>query len=132
MHKLIHLDATMKQLWLHLCSDFSAQLGEGTNPFMRHKTALLQGCMPAFRQEPPVHCWKASPRLFRMHSQLESLFKRWRFQNDLLSDDTLRDMCRQDFLATQHRISTHQRQLRCTTVVTSHALIYNVHVGSLQ
>ena len=106
-HKGFDTDITMKTLWLKLVRDFRTVQGPGYNE--ESEIALLQG-IKQFR----LHTWpgrfKADPYLFRQEVQLENLFKRYRFKNDLHNDRDLSSLTLEKFANLQRGLATISRE----------------------
>jgi hypothetical protein len=97
-------DVVMRKLWLHLLRDFRTSFG--LEYATRPAKYLLDGGIKAFR----AYKWPArstvSPYLYKADYQLESLFKRYRFKEDVYSDEQLTEMALEKFIANQERIAT--------------------------
>lgn len=105
-------DETMRQLWFHLVKDF--RTSHGLEYATNASTAFQNGGIKGFRAYKwPARC-QAPPYLFKTEAQLENLFKRYRFEEDVFSDDELLIMAKEKFIATQERIA---RPLQITPIV---------------
>lgn len=100
--KLYDTDETMKKVWLHLSEDFRALLGhqECWHPVK----SILDGDIPGFRSYVWPDRLDASPMLFKTEYQLENLFKRYRFRNDMFTQEELERSTNDKFVKTQERI----------------------------
>nr|URG16526.1 MAG: RNA dependent RNA polymerase [Leviviridae sp.] len=98
-------DATMTNLWLCLEKDFSSIYG--TEVTSRIKMQFLKEGPKGFRTESfPSRTSNLPPYLFKWLYQLENLFKRYRFADDLYDDAQLEREAREKFRATQLRCAT--------------------------
>lgn len=91
----------MKQLWLHLVRDFRKTLGPD---FFRHKELLLRKGIKELRLSNATSAFGSDPYLFKCVYQMESLFKRFRFADDLYSDAELSMNCQEKFLKVQQSV----------------------------
>lgn len=100
--KLYSTDATMKKVWLHLSEDFRALIG---HQVCWHPTKFIEdGDIPGFRSYVWPDRLNASPMLFKTEYQLENLFKRYRFSDDMFTQEELEVKTDNSFVKTQERI----------------------------
>lgn len=106
-------DTLMKNVWLNLVRDF--RVYNGVSYHRETELALLRS-VPEFRGVVFPDRLNASPWLFKQEAQLEALFKRYRFKNDLYTDDELEQLTIDKFMSVQARIGSRwQSQLSETT-----------------
>lgn len=110
--KLYSTDVVMKKLWLHLVTDFRNAHGIGYSQHAQRE--FIENGVKGLRLYKFPYRSQVSPYLFKTEYQLENLFKRYRFKDDLFSDSELVDMAYEKFEATQERVAT---PLRITTVL---------------
>lgn len=96
-------DECMRKLYIHLVSDFRTRFGQQyaaapLGAFLSGGIKMLRGY--AF----PSRCC-VSPDIFKADYQLEALFKRYRFKDDVYTDQELLDMAKEKFLGTQVRLA---------------------------
>jgi len=103
-NKKYDTDETMRKLWLHLSRDFSNVLGleYASTP----RKIFVDSGIKGFRNYRWPFRSQVSPVLFKADYQLENLFKRYRFKDDMFSDDELLALSQEKFLDTQKRISS--------------------------
>lgn len=103
MTKTHSTDVVMRKLLLHLVGDFRNTFGHDLcrDPIQIFKDhgikALREYTWPTRSQ--------VSPPLFKALYQVENLFKRYRFEDDLHTDDELEQMALEKFEATQTRVA---------------------------
>lgn len=98
-------DAVMTNVWLCMEKDFSDTYG--TDVTSRIKKKFLKEGPKGFRQEKLPSCHPSvSPNLFKWIYQLENLFKRYRFADDLFEDAQLEREAIEKFVATQERCAS--------------------------
>lgn len=102
-------DDTMKDLFIHLLGDFRSHLGRESH--RDHEIALKLG-IPQFRQTPFPNRLQAPPYVFKMEAQLENLFKRYRFKNDMYTDEELSQRTFSKFMETQVHLCNHMWKTR--------------------
>jgi hypothetical protein len=97
-------DAIMKQVWLHLVEDFQDVYGQ--EYALRPLKIFLSEGIKGLR----AYNWPArgqiGAHLFKCDYQLESLFKRYRFKDDVYSDAEILAMSSTKFVDCQARISS--------------------------
>lgn len=109
----LHTDQVMLNLFLTMSEDFSSTYGPDLCRKAKH--ALLTSGIKGFRDTswpscpPSVH-----PTLYKWVYQLENLFKRYRFADDVFTDEELSAQAKEKFLDTQIRIA---RPINVTSVV---------------
>lgn len=104
-HAELDTDRVMKRLWLTLHEDF--QNTYGSDLHLRAHTALLKEGVKGFRDASwPSRPSSLPPHLYKWLYQLENLFKRYRFADDVYSDDELLERTVNSFRDTQVRIAT--------------------------
>lgn len=110
--KTYSTDEVMKKLWLCLARDFRASMSHNEN----HYPSKFLECndIRGFRSYKWPDRLNANPWIFKTDYQLESLFKRYRFRDDMFSDEELTKMTNDKFVATQIRIC---EPLKLTPVV---------------
>lgn len=95
-------DVVMTNLWLCLAEDFSYTYGP--DPLHRIKARFLKDGVKGFRDEKwPSRPSNLPPHLFKWLYQLENLFKRYRFENDVFTDAELESEALRKFRDTQRR-----------------------------
>lgn len=103
MEKKRSTDTTMKKVWLCLSRDFDTALG--VNAFSRLRDVFLEKGIRGLREiDFPI--WDNSDSYFlKCQLQLAGFHKRYRYENDVFSDDELLHKSKIKFLETQERIS---------------------------
>ena len=102
MVQKISTDGIMTRSFLCLVSDFRTSLGQ--NYAARQTSAFLSGGIKSLRSESFPGRMAVSPFIFKRDYQLETFFKRYRFEKDVFSDDELNLLSVQKFLDTQIRL----------------------------
>jgi len=101
--EVYNTDEVMYKLWLHLVGDFRNVLGNDLA--RRPNDALLASGIKGFRGCSFPSRSTVSVPLFKADYQLENLFKRYRFRDDVFTDDELRERTLKKFRDTQIRIA---------------------------
>lgn len=100
-------DTLQKNLWMNLYTDFrpiieeSRVCLEGVDNMKRYVSSLS---ISQFRTLPSSLSYWVNANIFKRVYQLETLWKRYRFEHDLFNDTQLADATYNSFLATQDRI----------------------------
>jgi hypothetical protein len=94
----------MVKTFVNLVSDFRKSLGSDYAAVPLQK--LLQGGIQEFRKYKFPGRARVSPSVFKREYQLEMFFKRYRFENDVYSDDELNAMSVEKFIDTQKRLDS--------------------------
>jgi phenylpyruvate tautomerase PptA (4-oxalocrotonate tautomerase family) len=115
--RLYDLDGFSTNMWLSLHEDFSRFFPE-TELYPKARAALLERDLKGFRSN--LHCEKGllPPHRFKVRVQLEDLLKRYRFAQDVFTDDELESMTIDKYLSTQVRLG----QLNYTGELTHRVL----------
>jgi len=100
----VSTDVIMQEVWSHLVSDFRTLL-KTQSYAAQYKTALDVG-ISNFRLASFPGRMAVSPLLYKCDYQLETLFKRYRFQNDMYSQRELETTSWEKFQQTQLRLDT--------------------------
>lgn len=102
-------DVLMKGIWCNMVRDFRNGTGESyhkvAEALLLSDVKLFRGYNFPFRSQVP-------PWLFKQEVQLENLFKRYRFKNDLYSDEELSAITLEKFEQLQIRLARHQWRQR--------------------
>jgi len=109
----------MKKLWIHMCVDANNATGGITHN--AHLSALKAGNVALFRSLSFPGRFGLSPNNFKWEYQLETLFKRFRFKDDVYTQDELELKTVKAFIKTQERLCT----IRNSHTVTTHMIIQN-------
>jgi hypothetical protein len=107
-------DVFMKNLWCKLVEDFRSLYGD--QYALTAETALKQG-MPAFRAYDFPGRFSTVPHLFKREYQLECLFKRYRFSDDLYNEDELDNRTNKKFFDHQITLATPRGCFRNRTSI---------------
>jgi len=97
-------DVLMRNLWLNLAQDLKSNLG--TRDFCPHEDYIKSNRIAAYRTLVSDVSYWVPKYLFKARYQLDSLFKRYRFKEDLYTQQELHEITCTKFLATQLRIAT--------------------------
>lgn len=98
---MLNTDRFMHNLWMQLHADFQRLTGSTDHPL---KKFLDNRDIPGFRLCDKLPTLWADTRLsylYKWDYQLRSLFKRYRFQKDLYTDEELEDLTNKKFLDHQ-------------------------------
>jgi len=123
------VDLIMQNVALSLIRDFRENLGE--HDFCSDFELAVRGRSPvAFREAIPAVEDEMCVAKFKATYQIQSIFKRYRFTNDLFSDDELVEKAVSGFQDTQRRISAidFDRLPEITQKVLNYARIYIARV----
>jgi len=106
-NKKCDTDGLMKKIYVHLVSDFRSKFGDkyASEPL----GSFLVGGIKALRGYKFPGRAKVNPSLFKVEYQLESFFKRYRFKDDLFTDEQLEYKAVEKFMATQTRLAAGLR-----------------------
>lgn len=96
-------DESIKRLWNHLVRDFRASL-KSPNLWARQQTALR--CTKQFRQTEWPSKTTTSVYIHKCQVQLETLFKRYTFEDDLKTAAVRRQETLDRFIAYQEKLAT--------------------------
>ena len=111
--KTFDTDSCMRRLYESIVRDFRAEMGP---EYKERELMALRGGMLTFRSMTVPDRLQAPPRLFKMEAQLENLFKRYRFRQDVYTDESLSELTFQKFAENQERLAKHQQMpLRLST-----------------
>lgn len=114
-------DALMRNLWLNLANDFT----DGDEMLKRYvngvKPYILSKQIPMFRTVEPETYWLSKHLYFKKRYQLENLFKRHRFHNDLYTQKELSRKTIKKFLDVQSKISAPMELSYRTSLVVQTA-----------
>lgn len=94
----LNTDAIMVELWQHLCRDFRTLTSYDC---FREEQSMLESSIKDFRVYEFKRGFLSPPVYFKCRYQLESLFKRYRFQDDLYNDEELAARTFNKFLRVQ-------------------------------
>jgi hypothetical protein len=99
----INTDGIMRKLGLVMLRDFRVTFGPEYGK--RQHELLMQTDLTAYRsyKAPGRSC--VSPYLFKVEYQMESLYKRYRFEHDAYTDKDLLRISQDKFLDTQYRLN---------------------------
>lgn len=100
--KTYSTDGVMKNLWLCLARDFRASMSHNSDHYPL--TQVKDGDIKGFRSTQWPDRLSSSPWIFKTDYQLETLFKRYRFRDDMFSDAELAEKTNENFVKTQIRI----------------------------
>jgi len=101
---VLSTDEVMSKLWLHLVNDFRSSLG--MNYAQRPLSEYLKDGIKGLRSYKFPARSQVGTYLFKCEYQLENLFKRYRFKDDVFTDSDLRSLSIEKFIETQVRISS--------------------------
>lgn len=96
-------DGAAREIWLHLLSDF--QQIEGADFRLAAKAALDNG-ISCFREYQFPEMGIVSPARYKRGKQLESLFKKYRFTQDMYTETELTERTLEKFSAEQTRFAS--------------------------
>jgi hypothetical protein len=103
--KIYDVDRMMRNLAYSLIRDFQVNLIE-PGFYCEFQHVLRTGTIAGIRQFiSEINCSDDNPYLQKVVFQLQSIFKRYRFQQDIYSDSELESKSIQDFLHTQDRLA---------------------------
>ena len=109
--KRFSTDGLMLNLAKALIQDFRNVAGDPLL-FRNHLESLYQGDIAKIRATVPALDFDCDePYLFKMAYQIQSLFKRYRFEKDLYTDDELVNSSIQKFMDVQNHIANHDLSL---------------------
>lgn len=104
--KLFSVDRMMQNVASSLIRDFRTNLDD--HQFCSDHLALLcKGDLIGVRQLDAAANYSDWPAYFKAAYQIDSLFKRYRFESDLYTDDELTVKAIDGFIATQNRLRVH-------------------------
>jgi hypothetical protein len=128
--KRYSVDSMMRNVASSLVRDFQASFDDPCycSDFL---TEVRVGSIARVRELVPAVDYESDPSKFKADYQLQSIFKRYRFESDLYSDQELTEMSIKDFHLTQDRLAlvnldslpdTTQRVLDYAASYVSHVL----------
>jgi len=106
--KSFDTDVMYKNVWKSLARDFRSSLGFD---FLREEEYLLDQGIQEFRGIKWPSRTLAPVSYFKAEAQMKNLFKRYRFKDDLYTDQELEELTTRKFLATQTRVASHSGSL---------------------
>jgi hypothetical protein len=116
---VVNTDSVMTNIWLNLVGDFRRQLGPSYCATVAE--ALQRGGIKEFRSVVWPGRTQLPPWFFKREYQLENLFKRYRFHDDVYTDAELAELTIKKFLDTQVRVARFQPRFASTFLVLREA-----------
>lgn len=101
---LSRMDRTMMDVWLRLREDFSSVLGFGV---CETQKVALKESVKTFRETPCGSFLNLPPYFAKCYIQLDKFLKRYRFSQDLFTDDQLKTQAVMALEREEVRISSH-------------------------
>lgn len=99
-------DIVARNIWLHMCRDF--RVSEGENFGRKAELALLEKGITGLRGFQFPELGIISPGRYKRYQQLQNLLKKYRFAQDVYTDEELHELTCKKYIAEQVRLASKQ------------------------